>query len=375
MKTGCRRLKRKPVYTESSTPPIYLDNSPLPPTPANIKYAMRVAIEIKDKIRTNQFLYAEYFPHSTRAPKIISDSLGEYIDKWFAQLELKPSTLSEYRRNMNNFWKPMLGHLPLKSVMHSDITGALKLGTWKSNRTRNNVLYMLSSVFNLAVADGKISRNPCSTIESAAWQKKNPDPFNLEQTNRIIASMLKHYHEQISNYYEFMFFSGLRTGEGIGLDWSSIDFENQMVIVKQAFVRGEMVDTKTSSERTVKLTSRAMEALKRQKAWTFLDKSGRVFHNPNTNRPWAKEQNIREIYWSPTLSLLGIRYRRPYCTRATYATIGLMSGARPAYMAAQLGHGLDVFYRDYAKWINDQDDDREMIKIEAQINSTTTKLP
>ncbi|SFB35876.1 integrase [Collimonas sp. OK607] len=108
-----------------------------------------------------------------------------------------------------------------------------------------------------------------------------------------------------------------------------------------------------SDLRTVKLTNRAFEALRRQKAWTLLDESGRVFHNPNTNRPWAKEQNIREPYWNPTLKLLGIQHRRPYNTRATYATIGLMAGARPAYMAAQLGHGLDVFYRDYAAWIND----------------------
>jgi hypothetical protein len=54
--------------------------------------------------------------------------------------------------------------------------------------------------------------------------------------------------------------------------------------------------------------------------------------------------------------------------------IGLMSGARPAYMAAQLGHSLEVFYRDYAEWITGQDDDRELEKIEAQIDQTIPKL-
>jgi integrase len=115
----------------------------------------------------------------------------------------------------------------------------------------------------------------------------------------------------------------------------------------------------------IKLTNRVFEALKRQKAWTLLNKSGRVFHNPSTNRPWTKEQNISEPYWKPTLKLLGIRYRRPYNTRATYATIGLSQG---------LGHSLEVFYRDYADWIADQDDDREMGKIEAQIGLTIPEL-
>ncbi|MDP5008066.1 MAG: integrase, partial [Glaciimonas sp.] len=73
-------------------------------------------------------------------------------------------------------------------------------------------------------------------------------------------------------------------------------------------------------------------------------------------------------YWTPTLKLLGIRYRRPYCTRSTCATIGLMSGANPAYMANQLGHGLDVFFKDYAAWINGDSNSGELKKIEARIN-------
>jgi hypothetical protein len=52
----------------------------------------------------------------------------------------------------------------------------------------------------------------------------------------------------------------------------------------------------------------------------------------------------------------------------------LESKAFDTWVAAQLGHSLDVFYRDYAKWISHQDDDREMIKIEAQINENIPEL-
>jgi integrase len=47
----------------------------------------------------------------------------------------------------------------------------------------------------------------------------------------------------------------------------------------------------------------------------------------------------------------------------------------PAYMAAQLDHSLEVFYRDYAEWIADQEDDREMRKIEAEITSNIPNYP
>jgi len=35
---------------------------------------------------------------------------------------------------------------------------------------------------------------------------------------------------------------------------------------------------------------------------------------------------------------------------------------------------LEVFYRDYADWIADQDDDREMLKIEAPIASNIPRI-
>lgn len=44
-----------------------------------------------------------------------------------------------------------------------------------------------------------------------------------------------------------------------------------------------------------------------------------------------------------------------------------MAGANPAYMASQLGHGVDVFFKDYAAWINGALNDRELDKIEAQL--------
>lgn len=352
-----------------------LDNEPLAPTPANIKYATRIAAEVRDKVRSGLFTYADYFPNSPRAQGEQAGTVGDFMDRWYDQLELKPSTLSEYKRMKDKFWKPAIGNKMLKKVTHSDITTALKNGTWSSNRTRNNMLYMLRAVFNLAVADGLIAKNPCETIEAAAWQRKKPDPFSIVEANRIIARLHEKHHEQVANFYEFMFFSGLRTGEGLGLEWADVDMNKRIVVVRQSFVRGKIQETKTSKERTVKLTARAFEALKRQKSWSFVgDVDGRVFHNPSTGKAWAKEQNISEPYWKPTLKALGIRYRRPYNTRATYATIGLMSGARPAYMAAQLGHSLEVFYRDYADWIADQDDDRELGKIEAQIGQSIPAL-
>ena len=66
--------------------------------------------------------------------------------------------------------------------------------------------------------------------------------------------------------------------------------------------------------------------------------------------------------------------RRPYSTRHAYATVGPMAGANPAYMASQLGHGVNVFFKDYSAWINGTLNSRELDKIEAQQGTFVPEL-
>ncbi|RZT92559.1 hypothetical protein EV670_3537 [Rivibacter subsaxonicus] len=64
---------------------------------------------------------------------------------------------------------------------------------------------------------------------------------------------------------------------------------------------------------------------------------------------------------------LGIRYRRPYNMRHTYATMMLMAGMAPAFCAGQMGHSVEVFLGTYAKWLPGAGDAAEMAKLENAI--------
>lgn len=52
---------------------------------------------------------------------------------------------------------------------------------------------------------------------------------------------------------------------------------------------------------------------------------------------------------------LRIRYRDRYNVRHNYATRMLAAGMKPAYCAKVLGHSLEMFFRNYATW-TDQDE-------------------
>lgn len=352
---------------------LYLEDKALPPTPANIKYARRIATEIRKKISNGEFVYADYFPHSPLAQASLPGvtMLFDVMDDWHELLELKPSTKRQYGTRLTRFWMKHLKNVPVDKVRHSDILKALKCGTWTSGKSRNNELSMIRQVFEFARKDGLISENPCDGIDRAGYQAPKPDPFSLLEAEAIITGLADKHGDQVANFVQFMFFTGLRTSEGIALRWSNIDFIKQEMLIDAAKVYDEESNTtKTYAARKVRLNSRAIEALQRQKAYTFVG-GDTVFHDPKTGYPWAYSRitDVRS-FWATTLKHLGIRYRRPYNMRHTYATIGLMSGANPGFLAKQLGHSLKMFFSVYADWIDGADNEREMDKIEVMLQRT-----
>jgi len=50
-----------------------------------------------------------------------------------------------------------------------------------------------------------------------------------------------------------------------------------------------------------------------------------------------------------------------------------MNNANPGFMATQLGHGLDEFFKKYAKWINTLNNKTQMAFIEAGIKKLKKK--
>jgi integrase len=266
-----------------------LNGKAFAPTPANIKYAARLVADIKKQIQCDAFDYAATFPDSKHAPQLTGltgdESFFALIDRWHALLELKKSTKDQYRRHKDLFWKIHLPDKPIKSFVHSDIKKALLQGTWKSAKSRNNQLSLIRGVFELAVRDKQIPANPCDGLDYGKVQKKKPDPFTQDEVRLILAELVARYPEPIANFVQFQFYTGLRTSEGIALDWANVDFNRREILVDCALVYEEESDsTKTMVSRKVKLNSEAVDAIERQRAFTFLA-GGKVFSDPYYDAP------------------------------------------------------------------------------------------
>jgi integrase len=352
----------------------------IPPTATNLKYAERLKGEVERAISLGNYTlddYIKHFPTSRLAKsaptKSGRETFREISDKWLlASSHLSNGTLVKYRQALA-FWLEYIGDEPIDNIQYSTIAALANSQGWNA-KNRNNILIPLRQVMEIAYLDGLIDNNPAAKIKNAKVQKEPPDPLTADEVDAVLAYMQK-YDAQIVNYFEFSFFTGLRPSEAITLRWGDIDHKRTLARVQRARTFGQEHETKTFKVRHVELNARALAALARQKQHTFL-KGGYVFENPVTGAPYSEERPLRRAYWNPTLKAMGIRERHCYQTRHTYATLNLMAGANPMWLAKQMGHAnMHMILTVYSKWIEGADKSKECGKIDIMFGKAATNKP
>lgn len=349
---------------------LMVNGVPMPPTPPNIAYATRLVARINAAIATNTFVYGDFFPDSPRAAKTEASAvptLEEAGRDWLkSKGRLAVATLSQYENDIA-FWCREIGaDKRIDQVRHTEVAKIVGGHDWPSAKRCNNALIPLRGLFTFAGRDLPAIANPMAGIENSPVQKNLPDPLELDEAELIIARMFRDYDPRVGLYFESQFFTGLRPEEAIALMWQDCDFRRQYARIERAKTfKGTVKEIKTFQVRDLELNFRALGALQRMKEYTLLKPAGFVFEHPATNAPWHDERAQRDTFWKPTLKRLGIRYRKPYNTRHTYATMCLQHGLAPAWVARQLGHkNSKMLHEVYAKWIDGADKGREKAKLE-----------
>ncbi len=356
-----------------------LNDTPMSPTAANMKYAHRIAQEIRERIRHGTFSMAEYFPESGASDPL---TVKSWLDTWLDAQSIEKSTKAGYK-NAISFWNTAIankekqtpvGSLTLRELKLSHLLTGIAQRPDLAGKTVNNYVSVIRQALDLAVSDKIIRENPAHEVPRAKHQKPPPDPFSRDEAEAIIADMANHYPEQIYNMVEAWFFTGLRTSEVCGQRWPNVDLYNKKLTVAEVIVLGEeKSSTKTNVVRDVLLNSRALGAINRQAKHTRIT-GEHVWLVPGYDKPWTDEQGFRLNYWKPCLKRLGIRYRRPYNMRHTYATMMLMAGMTPAFCARQLGHSVEMFLRTYAKWLDGAQNDLEMARLESSFEANLPQI-
>ncbi len=352
------------------------------PNAANMKAARKIRDDILEDIKNGKFNIVQYFP-DYELPKELTKGVSTHLptfkrasDLWLKSLDISWSTRVGYVKNLNSYWLPKLGERAIREITFEDLVNLLAeyVDTGISKKTRNNILISLRGTFKSALAQEWTKSNPTLLIDNSRLQRPKPDPFSLEEAEKILAALRKLPNgEQIADYYEFSFFAGLRTSEQIALLWQDVDLDAMTILVHHARAeRRDTAETKTKVERTVELNARAAAVIERQQARTRLAYK-HVFADPATGVGWHDNHAVWKP-WAATVKRLGIRYRPPKECRDTSVTLALQAGADPQYVAAQHGHSLTVMMKDYAKWLPGGDEGRNRNRINDALGFAT-RLP
>lgn len=335
----------------------------LKPSPANRRRVANHLGSILTAIEQGTFDYATTFPDSKRLHLFASYKadilkIEEYLDDWLEAKtkQLKHSTMLGYRKVVNNLLIPWFKGRALSSITRADIKKELAKLNGVSNKYLCNVQSVFRSALQDAVDDDLLESNPLHswTYRNKEAPKKNSDvdPFTPEEQALILASMTG----QIKNMFQFFFWTGLRPNELVALDWEDIDWVGGKAHIYKGITQGvkEAETPKTESgKRFVKLLPPAIAALENQKQHTFLNYK-EIFQNPLFNERWKGDAPIRKTAWLPALKKAGVRYRRPYQTRHTYASMMLTANESIPWLAEQMGHSDWGMLRTiYAKYIKD----------------------
>ncbi|NID15023.1 tyrosine-type recombinase/integrase [Luteibacter yeojuensis] len=330
----------------------------LPPTKANLKLAEHLRAEILTEIGRGTFEYARYFPDSPRAATLAKSpgaatDIASALRQWHAGMksQLEHTTVRDYGLAIENVWVPKFGALRLTELSRAMLKEWVAEQTCGLKRIRNLLLPM-RGMYAAAMEDELIERNPFTdwTPRKVEPPKEDDDidPFSPDEVKAILASC----DGQARNFFQFAFWTGLRTSELIALLWDDVDLVGRTITVRRAKVRRKVKSPKTrAGRRTLTLLQPAYEALVAQRAHTQLA-GEEVFHNPRTNEPWEHDGPIRKTAWTPTLKRAGIRYRYPYQTRHTFASTLLSAGENPVWVANMMGHkDWTMIVKVYGRWI------------------------
>jgi len=372
------------------------ENLGVPDTAKNRKIAGELRTSVCFAIRTGTFDYAVQFPDS---PNLKTFGVGkkeitvkELEEKWLdlKKMEICSNALNRYESVVRNVVPRIGGDRLVTSVTKEELlyirkdllTGhqtRLKMKSPAKGRSVVTVNYYMTTIagmFQFAADHGYLAANPFDGIKPLKKARVEPDPLTRDEFIRLIDACR---HQQTKNLWSLAVYTGIRHGELVSLAWEDIDLKAGTITIRRNYTKlGELTLPKTeaSTNRVVHLIQPAISILKNQAEMTRLGKQhpidvqlreyGRTerhdctfVFNPQCVRRCKQVGFIYKVdsvgdSWDAALKRAGIRHRKAYQSRHTYACWSLSAGANPSFIANQMGHAsAQMVFNVYGAWMAD----------------------
>ncbi|MBR3000452.1 MAG: site-specific integrase [Oscillospiraceae bacterium] len=286
---------------------------------------------------------------------------GEYAERVIDDKEklkiIKHSTANRYRDSLKKVYGE-IGHLKLSAIRASHLNSLyIKLQETPGPRTGRppapkTILEhhrFISMVLEEAFKEGIINTNPAKRANPPKLQHHDVNFFDDD----VVRAILKAADSEPIKWKALLYvllFSGVRKGELLGIRWSTVDFVNETISIKENVLYepdvGIYIDTPKTpkSLRTISLPSEIMALLKdlqqfqeaeRHRIGAYPEADGYVFAkedgspmHPDSIGPFLKKFETKNNL--PKLNAHAFRH--------TMASMLYMEGLDSVSISARLGH-------------------------------------
>ena len=198
--------------------------------------------------------------------------------------ELRSSTRSNYIYTYNHYVKRLLGTRKIGELKYSDFKFffSRQLDRGLSLNTVSGMNRILVSMFGLAVRDDVIRKNPLdgafTEIKKSVKERPVRHALSYEEEKEFLDYLDQPKYDRWRPLFIFMFGTGCRIGETIGIRWEDIDFDTDEIEVNHdiTYCPREKHDFRCEYEvgppktiagiRTIPLMSKVKDALTEEKS-------------------------------------------------------------------------------------------------------------
>lgn len=252
-----------------------------------------------NRLAADQMLseWIESLEHSggVSADRDLIQAIEDYLEE--KKKTLRQDTYESYQCNYDVHIKP---YFKDKKLTLGDVQPRMiykyvqdKQAEGQSSKSIRKHLVVLNGVFKQAVALGELKHNPCSEI---TVKNNNDEPFEGKaydsETAKKLLKAVK--GDPIEPAVYLGLFLGLRRSEVVGLRWKDVDFENNLITIRNTVVRfttvSELEKTKSrASKRNLYMPSALKKYL--EEVWANQEEARKVI-----GRKYSDEEHI--LQWA-----------------------------------------------------------------------------
>ncbi|SLN00155.1 Integrase [Brachybacterium faecium] len=286
-------------------------------------------------------------------------TVAQWMDIWYEthENEWKESTKKQRKDNIKNNIKPLIGNYKLSKL--DKITYKRVYINKLLERYKPSSVSLFHAFFTIAINDAVeneiLSKNRFRGIVIPK-EKKTMKSLTAENLKCFLEYMKE--HDNITNYTITLLlaYTGMRKGEGLGLQWTDIDFNtNQVSVNRTRDNRGTRTPKTMNSYRNISTDEAVIESLRKYKVWCKKTRMSFGLSFKETDfvfisyqKGTAIGENTLKYAFDRAATHTNLGRVHPHMLRHTHASLLLQRKVTVNTVAERLGNSPEIVMNVYA---------------------------